>query len=160
MTEQIDNADDAAQDPAQDPPSGEKTFTQAQLDKIISNRLPEYEGLKSKAAQFDALTQSTEEALATAVAKADAAEAEVARRDVILSRQEIAATKGLDPKLWSRVKGETPDEIKADCDELLGIATLRPSKSPSAFRSGASNGEKLTLKEQAAAKLRELADNR
>lgn len=153
--------DYADQDLEGDSPTGEKTFTQAQLDKIIANRLPEYDGLKSKAEQFDALTATTEQNLAASTARAEAAEAELAWRDVLLERQQIAATKGLDPKLWSRVKGETKEEIAADIDELVGFsapsATRNGGRAP-AFSSGASSGNKQTDKERAAEALRGLRE--
>lgn len=157
MTAPTDGNADTDQGSEQGSPTGEKTFTQAQLDKIISNRLPEYDDLKSKADQFDALTQTTEDLLAQARSEAESAQSELAWRDVLLSRQEIAASKGLDPKLWSRLKGETAAEISADCDELLGIATQRPSKS-TGFRSGASSDAKLTDKEAAVQALRGLRE--
>lgn len=157
MSDENDNADDADQGSDQSPPAGEKTFTQAQLDKIISNRLPEYEGLKSKAAQFDALTASTEDLLAQARSEAEEAKNELAWQGLVMTRKDIAASKGLDPKLWDRVKGETEAEIAADCDELLGIATQRP-KQTAGFRSGASQDAKLTDKERAVEALRGLRE--
>jgi hypothetical protein len=154
----------ADEDPDQGSPQSEKTFTQAQLDRIIANRLPEYDTFKSKADQFDQLTQSTEETLASVRAKAEAAEAELAWRDVLLTRQEIAATAGLDPKLWSRVKGETPEEIQADINELVSFsspAATRNSGRPTVgagFSSGASSGKQQTDKERAAEALRGLRE--
>lgn len=149
--------DDYAEDGSDQSDSGEKTFTQTQLDKIIANRLPDYDGFKSKAEQFDQLTQTTEESLATVKAQVEAANAELAWRDVLLERQQIAATKGLDPKLWSRVKGETKDEIEADISELIGFsgpAATRNSSRATGFVSGASNGKQQTDKERAAEALR------
>lgn len=142
--------------PDQDSPD-EKTFTQSQLDKILANRLPEYEGYKSKASQFDELTQSTEDTLASVRAQAESAQAELAWRDVLLERQQIAATKGLDPALWSRVKGETKDEIEADINELVSFSAPAATRKSShgAFSSGASSGNgKQTDKERAAEALR------
>lgn len=153
-----DDAESAAEVPAQEPP-GEKTFTQAQLDKIISNRLPEYEGLKAKAAQLDALTASVktaEEQEADWRSKAETAESELAWRDTLLMRQEIAATKGLDPRLWSRIKGETKEEIESDIGELQGFTT--PSRRPTALKSGASADGQTTAKERAAQALRGIRD--
>jgi hypothetical protein len=145
---------EATPDPAEDQPPAEKTFTQAQLDKIIANRLPEYENLKGKADQFDALTQtaqSAQEQEADWRAKAEAAETELAWRDTLLLRQEIAAVKGLDPRMWSRIQGETREEIEADIGELQGFAV--PVKRPP-LRSGASNDQQTTAKERAAQALR------
>jgi septal ring factor EnvC (AmiA/AmiB activator) len=154
----------ADQDPDQGSSQGEKTFTQTQLDKIIANRLPEYENLRSKADQFDQLTQSTEETLASVRAQAEAAEAELAWRDVLLTRQQVAAKKGLDPELWDRIQGETPEEIEADIGKLVGFtgpaATRNSGRSPVAagFSSGASSGKQQTDKERAAEALRGLRE--
>lgn len=149
-----DNAETTEQTSAQESTQGEKTFTQAQLDKIIANRLPEFESYKAKASQFDALTataQSAEEAQADWKAKAEAAETEVAWRDTLLLRQELAASKNLDPRLWSRIRGETKEEIEADIGELQGFTA---SRRPASLKSGASNEQQLTAKERAAQALR------
>lgn len=148
-----DDAETTANDSAQDQP-GEKTFTQAQLDKILANRLPEYEGYKAKAGQLDALTESAktaEEQSADWRSKAEQAESELAWRDTLLMRQEIAATKGLDARLWSRIKGETKDEIEADIGELQGFTA---AKRASSLKSGASADAVTTAKERAAQALR------
>jgi len=147
------DADPTAEDPAQDPP-GEKTFTQTQLDKIISNRLPEFESYKAKATQFDALTESAksaEQAEADWKAKAETAESELAWRDTLLLRQELAAAKGLDARMWSRIKGESKEEIETDIGELQGFTV---SKRPTPLKSGASADQQTTAKERAAQALR------
>lgn len=148
-----DDAENTAADSAQDQ-SGEKTFTQAQLDKILANRLPEYEGYKAKAGQLDSLTESAktaEEQSADWRSKAEAAESELAWRDTLLLRQEIAASKGLDSRMWSRIKGETKEEIEADIGELQGFTAAKRS---TALKSGASADSATTSKERAAQALR------
>jgi hypothetical protein len=153
---------DAPQDPAQDQEQGEKTFTQAQLDKIISNRLPEYESYKTKAGQLDALTETAktaQEQEADWKAKAEAAETELAWRDTLLMRQEVAAAKGLDSRLWSRIQGETREEIEADISELQGFAAPATRRAPP-LRSGASNDQQTTAKERAAQALRGARESR
>lgn len=157
-----DSVDTGDQDPAQEPTPAEKTFTQAQLDKILSNRLPEYESLKTKAAQLDALTESVktaEEQQNDWRTKAESAEAELAWRDTLLMRQEIAAKKGLDPNLWSRIRGETKDEIEADIGELQGFTTApKPRNAP--LKSGASTDSAASKKERAVQALRGARDSR
>jgi hypothetical protein len=150
-----DDAETTADDSAQDQ-SGEKTFTQTQLDKILANRLPEYEGLKAKAAQLDSLTESAKTAAeqeADWKAKAEAAESELAWSATLLMRQEIAASKGLDSRMWSRIKGETKEEIEADIGELQGF-TVTTKQRPSSLKSGASAEAATTAKERAAQALR------
>jgi hypothetical protein len=158
----MSDAPDATPDPAQDQPEqgeqGEKTFTQKQLDKILANNRREMETLKGKAEQFDALTETAKtetEKAADWKSKAEAAETELAWRDTLLLRQEIAAAKGLDSRLWSRVQGETRDEIEADISELQGFGT--PARRTS-LRSGASNDQQTTAKERAANALRGARD--
>lgn len=152
MSDDADTTDDG---PAQDQP-GEKTFTQAQLDKIISNRLPEFESYKAKAAQLDELTESVKTASEQEAdwrAKAEAADAELAWRDTLLMRQELAAAKGLDARLWSRIKGETKEEIESDIGELQGF-TVASTRRPASLKSGASTDGQTTAKERAAQALR------
>jgi hypothetical protein len=147
----------ADQASAGESPQAEKTFTQAQLDKIISNRLPEFESYKAKAAQFDALTasaQTAEEQQAEWKAKAEAADSEIAWRDTLLLRQEVAASKGLDPRLWGRVRGETKEEIEADIGELQGFSAPPAKRQATSLKSGASNDQQTTAKERAAQALR------
>lgn len=156
---------------ASDKPSGEaKTFSQEQLNSILAQQRREIEGkydgfdeIRTKAQQFDALTESTKsevtranEALADYKRQAEAAQSELAWRDVLLRRQEIAAKKGLDSKLWSRVKGETPEEIEADVSDLL---TLAGARKPGALRSGATSDQALSAKERAAQALRGIREH-
>jgi hypothetical protein len=150
------DADGQLFDPAQDDAPAEKTFTQAQLDKIISNRLPEFESYKAKAAQLDALTetaQTAEERQAEWQARVEQAETELAWRDTLLLRQELAAKAGVDPGWWGRIRGETPEEIEADIQELLtggGPSGRQSTRRPTPLRSGASGDQKLDKKELAA----------
>lgn len=144
------------------------TITQDQLNRLLAKQKsdlqkqfagPEFEAIKDKAAQFDALTESTksetakaQEALAEWKTQAEEAATELAWRDTLLLRQELSAQKGLDPKLWSRVQGETAEEIESDIADLLSSFSAR--KTPSALKSGASSDSHLTAKERAAQALR------
>ena len=138
------------------------TITQDQMNKLLAKQKsdlqkqyagPEFDVIKDKAAQFDQLTRSTEETLEQYKAQTEEQAAEIAWRDVLLSRQELSAQKGLDPKLWSRVQGETPEEIEADISDLLSSFTGRKSTG-APLRSGASADGQLTAKERAAQALR------
>jgi hypothetical protein len=137
----------------------EKTLTQTQVNKLMAAQKNELESLRSKATQFDSLTESTKsevtrsnEAAAKAEAKAEALQTEMAWRDTLLTRQEVAAAKGLDAKLWPRIKGETKEEIEADVADLL---TLSGPRKIGGFKSGAASGEaNLNDKERAAQALR------
>jgi hypothetical protein len=151
-----DNVDTGDQTAAgQSPDADNKTYTQEQVESIIKGRLPEYHSLKEKAEQFDALTasaQTAEETLADWKSKAEAAESELAWRETLLLRQELAAQKNLDQRLWSRIRGETREEIEADIGELQGFSV--PSRRPASLKSGASNDQQTTAKERAAQALR------
>jgi hypothetical protein len=82
---------DPTTDPPADPPDptdppGDKTFTQAQLDKIVSDRLKrqkeqfrDYEDLKSKASKFDELDAANKSDLEKANERAAEAEAASAK---------------------------------------------------------------------------------
>lgn len=51
--------------------------------------------------------------------KAAAAEARAAQAETRIARLEVAAEKGLGPKLAARLVGSTREELEADADELL-----------------------------------------
>ena len=148
--------DTGSEDSGQD---SDKTFTQAQLNAILASQKREIEGkfegfdsIKAKAEQLDALSKTTEEALAETRSRYESAQSEVAWRDTLLLRQQVAATKGLDPKLWSRVKGESKDEIETDVADLLSLAG--GPKRAGTFKSGASGDSQTSAKERAAQALR------
>lgn len=158
MSEEAGYADDESPAQDYDEQPSERLFTQSQVDKIIQNRLPEFDEYRDKAQQFDSLTQSATEAAEESAdwrGRYEAAEAELAWRDTLLQRQEIAAEKGLDPRMWSRIRGETREEIEADIGELQGfMPSGGNARRPAAFRSGASADGPMTAKERAAQALR------
>lgn len=111
----------AAADPAP------TTFTQADVDRIVAERLTrergkfaDYDQLKTKASEFDKLAEAQKtaeqraaEALTAAETKAAAAE----RRALLL---EVATEKGLTTAQAKRLVGSTREELLADADEFLG----------------------------------------
>jgi hypothetical protein len=121
----------------QDPPEGgdDKTFTQAELDRIIADRLKraeknyaDYDELKAKAAKLDeqeAANKSEVERLTEQVAALSK------ERDAALSKAdklEVAISKALDEDRASRIStavkrltGTTREELEADADELLPL---------------------------------------
>jgi hypothetical protein len=113
-----------------------KTFTQADVDKLITDRLTrerkKYEGfdeLKAKAAKFDELESSNKTELEKAEARAKVAEdkvavltAQITARDVEILKKEALVAVGLPTTLWQRVAGSTAEEITADVAELQKIA--------------------------------------
>lgn len=116
------------------------TFTQADVDRIIAERLsrekakvPEdYEELKSKVAQFEESKKTESERLTgerdTFKSQAEQAQAEALRLRVALSKQ-------LPAELIDRLRGSTKEELEADADELLKL--VQPTQQRTGFGGGA-----------------------
>lgn len=106
--------------------TGAKTFTQAEVDAIVRDRLKrereatatkyaDYDALKTAAAEGDkSKTQldKVSEQLAALTTRAEKAEAATLRAKVI-------ADKKVPPSLAKRLQGTTEEELTADADELL-----------------------------------------
>ena len=108
----------------------EKTFTQAELDAIVSDRLKreraKYEGfdeLKAKADELDALKEANKTELQKATEKAQALEAELAtmkKADELRSlREKVAKEKGVPVEL---LHGESEETCTAEADGILNFA--------------------------------------
>ena len=149
--------------------SGERTFTQAELNNLLAKerrdteaRFEGFDDFKSKATQFDQLNESTKsdiqranETAADMAAKFDASQADVRKLNIQLERQQIAAEKNLPAAMWKRVQGDTKEEIAADVDDLLkSYGPTRGGGSSGPLRSGASASDGKNAKERAAAALR------
>lgn len=109
-----------------------KTFTQAELDKILGERLARE---REKYADYDQLKKDAEElkkrretemsevekakaAAAAAEAKLKAKEAEIEALTIQQLRSRLVAEAGLSVALADRVKGTDEASIKADIEEL------------------------------------------
>lgn len=106
--------------------TGGKTFTQAEVDAIVRDRLKrEREATATKYADYDALKTAAAEGdknktqldkvseqLAALTERAEKAEVAKLRSDVI-------AAKKIPPSLAKRLQGKTEEELNADADELL-----------------------------------------
>lgn len=104
----------------------DKTFTQAEVDAIVRDRLKrerdatatkyaDYDELKTKAADADKNKTQLDkmaEQLAAIEERASKAEATNLRNDVI-------AAKKVPAKLAARLRGTTKEELEADADELI-----------------------------------------
>lgn len=103
-----------------------KTFTQEQLDAIISQRLSKererfagFDELKSKAGKFDELQEEGRSEQEKMTERLTAAEQRAASAELGLLRQEVAAAKGL-PVSWARrLVGATREELEADAAEMV-----------------------------------------
>jgi hypothetical protein len=106
--------------------AGGKTFTQAEVDAIVRDRLKrEREATATKYADYDALKTAAAEGdknktqldkvseqLAALTERAEKAEVAKLRSDII-------AAKKIPPSLAKRLQGKTEEELNADADELL-----------------------------------------
>lgn len=115
--------------------------SQADLDRIIENRLSRerakyagFDDLKSKAAEYDKLTEASKSDLEKATARAEKAEAELATARAVQLRTEVAAAKGLPAELAARLAGATREELEADADALVKLIPSRtPAQAPVSF---------------------------
>lgn len=103
--------------PEADPPTAPEgqTFTQADVDRIVSERVKRVEAKYADYAELReqaAGAKSLEERVADIEQKAKAAEERA-------MRAEVANAKGLTPGQAKRLVGSTRDELEADADALL-----------------------------------------
>lgn len=125
-----------------------RTFTQAELDAIIKDRLvqererqqrkltEQYGDLNTlqerarKLDEFEAAQMSEADKLRKQIeeiqAQAAAKEREAQEATLAMLRLEVGQTKGLTPTLAKRLSGTTREELEADADVVL--AELKPGK--------------------------------
>ena len=111
----------------QDTSSGEgKTFTQADVDRIVADRLKRLEGkyagfdeLKAKADRLDELEAATKSDVEKLNERAAAADKRAADAEARANRMEVAAAKGLTAAQAKRLIGTTREELEADADDIL-----------------------------------------
>lgn len=152
----------------------DRVFTQAELNSLLAKQRREVEAkfegfdeIKERASKYDELTEAAKteaqkaaEQTQTLQKQLEEAQAELDWANTVRRRDRIAAEKGLDRKLWDRVKGETEEEITADVEELAGFAMSKPRPSPGGLRSGATGHDEATRKEQAVEALRNIREAR
>lgn len=104
----------------------EKTFTQAELDAIVRDRLKrERETTATKYADYDQLKASATAAegdkskLDQVLQKLGDAEARAAKAEAENTRNGVATAKKLPPWMARRLSGKTKEELEADADEML-----------------------------------------
>lgn len=148
-------------------------FTQTQLNSYLAEerrrteaRFSGFDDIKAKADQFDQLTESTKtevqranESAADFKARMEAESREKEKVQLENQRYKISAKKGLDPELWDRVAGNTPEEIESDVEKLVAKFGATNRTTATTFRSGASAPpDGATAKSRAAAALRGVRD--
>lgn len=108
-----------------DPAGAEdKTFTQAELDRIVADRVKrakpaDYDDLRRKAGEFDKLADANKSDLEKLTARAEQAERERGEVTARALRLEVAFEKGLTPAQAKRLVGNDKAELEADADEIL-----------------------------------------
>ncbi len=139
----------------QETEQNERTFTQAELNAIVQERVGEtkakygdYEELKAKASKYDEQVEANKSELQKATERADSLQAEL---DAIKSaneirdlREEVATAKGVPASLLT---GTTQEECEAQADMLVKWA--KPSGYPKVPDGGDPLGHaKKTTREQ------------
>lgn len=120
MPENTSTVDSATQGAPAEP---ERTFTQAEMDAIIGDRLKrerakyaDYDELKDKAQQYDAAQEAAKSDLEKAVEERDRLKAEVEQFKAEKERAEAiakaAAEFKVDPAMLARMAGDVEDNAK------------------------------------------------
>lgn len=119
--------------------SAEKTFTQAELDQIISERLKrerekylDYDSLKEKAQKLDQIEEDAKTELQKAQEKAEKLEAEISAmkhtEEVRAIRDKVAQATGVPASLLT---GETEEACNEQAAGILSFKTTNPANYPS-----------------------------
>lgn len=140
--------------PTPNPPKGDegKTFTQADIDRIVADRLArerskyaDYDELKAKAAKLDELEAANKSEADKLRDQLDQLKRSQAEAEVRALRAEVAMAKGLTAAQAKRLVGNTREELEADADEILeafptqGGVIPPPSRKPAAELQGGSD---------------------
>lgn len=127
--------------------SGDKTFTQADVDRVVQERLSreraKYEGfdaLKDKASKFDELQEKNQSELEKAAAKATRAEERANTAEGKLLRFEVAAEKQVPSNLLPLLTAQTRADLETQADLILENANTADSPAPE-FDGGAREPE-------------------
>ena len=121
--------------PAVEPQQPDRTFTQADLDRVVTDRLRRerekfsgYDDLKAKASKLDEIEQQNQSEIEKANSKAATlAEEKQALGDQNKSlttenlRLRVALDKSVPSDLIDRLRGETKEDLEADADSLLKL---------------------------------------
>ena len=120
MPENTGTVDNATQGAPAEP---ERTFTQAEMDAIIGERLKrdrakyaDYDELKAKAAKYDEAEEASKSELQKAVEERDALKARLEKLEADAKRAEevakAAAEHGVDAALLARMSGDVEENAK------------------------------------------------
>ena len=121
--------------------AGEKTFTQADLDRLVSDRLErerkkyaDYDALKAAKAELDKLKEGqmseldkAKQGLGAAQAKVTELEAKIKAMELSALKARLAAAAGLPSELADRIRGDDETAIKADIEVLKKVIPQKPA---------------------------------
>lgn len=122
-TEILTNQETITQNAEQTEQAEPKTFTQEDVDRIVSKRVAryqDYESLKEKAAKYDEQVEASKTDLQRATEKAASLQAELdamkKAEQIRTMRNEVATTKGIPATLLT---GTTAEECESQAEQLL-----------------------------------------
>jgi len=132
--------DDPKSDPTPDPkPDDPKTFTQADIDRIVADRLKreaakysDYDDLKAKAARLVELEEKDKTDAQKLADSNRALEDRAKKAELDACRMRIAIRKGLTEAQVKRLVGSSEEELEADADELLEAFKAKDDQTPPA----------------------------
>lgn len=108
---------------------GAKTFTQEELDRIVGERIgrerqkySDYDELKTAAERLRELEERDQTEAQKAAKRVEESDARAHAAEARLLRFEVAAAKGLDPKLSEFLTGTDRAEMEAKADQLLELS--------------------------------------
>ncbi|ERL23953.1 capsid assembly scaffolding protein Gp46 family protein [Jonquetella sp. BV3C21] len=139
--------------------AGEKTFTQADVDRVVADRLErerkkyaDYDALKAAKAELDKLKEGqmsehdkAKQGLGAAQAKVTELEAKIKAMELSALKARLAAAAGLPSELADRVRGEDEEAIKADIEALKKIIPAKSAGGAGTPAAGAKASDDLQM---------------
>ena len=127
------DAPTGAETTAADSGDAGRTFTQADLDHIVGERLSkergkyaDYDDLKSKAARLAEIEAANKSDLENLLGERDTFKTQAEQTAAENLRLRIAMEKKLPAALIDRLQGGTKEEMEADADKLLELVSPTP----------------------------------
>lgn len=135
----------------------QKTFTQAELDKIVTNRVArerekysDYQDLQEKAKKFDEIEESNKSELEKLTEKnnslATKLKALTAQNTLRDAQDKVAADTGLPISVVKTLSGSTVDELTQSAQAILDFS--KSQGYPKVKNSSSHKGQSLSKKEQ------------
>lgn len=121
-----------------------KSFTQADVDRIVQSRLAEKERTltgkfqKDVEAQIAAAKEEAQRELDKLVE--DRMQARLAEQALATTRTELMASYELSEEQAARLVGSSPDELKADAEKIFGVLKQAPRPKPPVIKTGTESG--------------------